>query len=90
MWTDNNRKAYIAWLLTQITATWNTFASEFTQLWNNPELTASGYYSQHMFPTDESRTAVQAAYLKRLLSDSLGFAGAKMVRELLSIQTQII
>ncbi|MHA7964604.1 S-methyl-5-thioribose kinase [Paenibacillus sp. CAU 1782] len=76
-WSQNNeeRSAFRAYLLDTIEKTWTAFASKFLALWNEHGVdrlasAAPGYKEN---------------YMKRLLQDSIGYAGAKMVRRIVGL-----
>jgi 5-methylthioribose kinase len=69
-----SRADYRAYLLQTIRDIWTVFIREFTELWN----------IQGVDPITQT-TDYQAFYLKRLLSDTAGFTGAKMVRRIIGL-----
>ncbi len=81
-----DRTAYGEWILTQIGEIWARFQSRFLELW---ETQGQGdAYVAGLFETPDSAAALAAfrqTYMRDLFHDSLGFAGAKMVRRILGL-----
>ncbi|NJL92954.1 MAG: S-methyl-5-thioribose kinase [Anaerolineae bacterium] len=65
---------YRLWLLDTIREVWNVFETEFRRLWNE-EL------NRENWDTDEFREK----YIRRLLQDTTGFGGTKMMRRILGL-----
>jgi 5-methylthioribose kinase len=68
------RTEYRSYLLNSVKDVWNHFEKEFRSLW-------SRHSSDRMFRT----TGYQDLYMLRLLQDTFGFAGAKMVRRVIGL-----
>jgi 5-methylthioribose kinase len=84
--SPGQRKEYRDWLLQTIEETWNRFEQRFLELWKeNPSGDA---YHASLFADPVSLEALsteQKKYLERLFHDSVGFAGAKMIRRILGL-----
>jgi 5-methylthioribose kinase len=84
--TPGARDEYRAWILGQTVDVWNRFAARFVALWN-----AEGRgdaYTAELFADPAGRDALaveQKRYMRRLFSDTLGFAGCKMIRRILGL-----
>ena len=79
-------QGYCIWLLQQVNELWAHFESRFLALWKN---SANGEaYGQGLFE-DEAGAGELAihrnVFMRRLFSDSLGFAGCKMIRRILGL-----
>jgi 5-methylthioribose kinase len=80
------RDEYRAWILGQTIDVWNRFAARFVALWN-----AEGRgdaYTAELFADPAGREALaaeQRRYMRRLFSDTIGFAGCKMIRRILGL-----
>ena len=82
------REDYQEWVLGQITFLWDEFAAKFIELWNQQH--NGDAYPQGLFADDrQALHLAQQRYMRQLLSDSLGFAGAKMIRRLLGLAHNI-
>ncbi len=83
---SNNRVDYGEWILTQVCAVWDGFGSKFLQLWETHGKGDS--YVAELFSDPDGAVALAAhreAYIHKLFQDSLGFAGAKMIRRILGL-----
>jgi len=61
--------------------TWNLFDRKFRALWNLN-------YNGDLFSfckTDDEKTAAQNTFLHELLSDTLGYAGVKIMRRIIGV-----
>ena len=76
-----DRDAYRAWILGIIPEIWNGFAARFVELWNGPR--AGDAWPPALFEDAGSLQIAQPDYMRRLFADSLGFAGASMIRRTL-------
>jgi 5-methylthioribose kinase len=81
---------YGEWVLQQIKAFWETFCSEFIKQWNDPETHTGFLFGRDYAPVDgggegERAQQAQSAFLSELLSDTIGFAGCKMLRRVVGI-----
>jgi len=80
------RNAYRSWLLKTVEDVWREFAERFLALWRN-HYTGDAYHPS-LFEDQGSQEALETErqrYLQQLLSDSVGFAGAKMIRRILGL-----
>ncbi|MGI9333537.1 MAG: S-methyl-5-thioribose kinase [Gammaproteobacteria bacterium] len=85
---DDPRDAYQNWVLEQIEAVWAEFDAQFRALMN--EQRRGDAYPAPLFEGDAVAWAdAQNRYLRRLFADTLGFAGAKMVRRILGLAHNI-
>ena len=91
----SNGEEYAEWVLQQAVAVWQTFETTFITLWDESVLAKCGakkgeLYKGHLIAGEEGVAGTglkpaQQQYMRRLWQDSLGFAGAKMVRRVLGI-----
>lgn len=77
-----NGPAYADWVLGQIPAVWNGFREGFLARWDRG---APGDGCGDGFLSAAAVKRVQSEYLARVLRDSLGFAGAKMIRRIVGL-----
>lgn len=82
---DNGRSEhYQAWLLEQVASIWTAFANKFQTLWREHDSR-----SKHDFmgsdPDRVCTDAYRARFMQRLLADTLGFAGCKMIRRIVGM-----
>lgn len=92
---EHPRDSYKAWILETLEKTWELFDAKFRALWTESteaawkgetsEFPAGDAFSPSVFNSPEALKAAQDAYMGELLADSLGFAGAKMIRRLVGI-----
>ena len=75
-----NGPEYADWILQQIATFWNTFEKEFIALWNDPSMHKGFLYGREKLNTDQEIATAQGCFMKSLLTDTLGFAGMKMLR----------
>jgi 5-methylthioribose kinase len=81
---DDPREDYRAWVLEQVEAVWSDFAQGFQTLWE--EHGDGDLYPAALFADDAvALRAERARYLRRIFADSLGFAGAEMIRRVLGL-----
>lgn len=75
------------WLLQQVVEVWNGFAAQFLALWREHERAGA----DNAFPfigedaNHECAEAFRTAFMRRLLADTLGFAGCKMIRRIVGM-----
>ena len=84
------RDAYRRWILATVEAVWELFSRRFVELWTAYP-TGDGYPAS-LFDGPEGRASLreaQAAYMRELLQDALGFAGAAMIRRTLGLAHNI-
>jgi 5-methylthioribose kinase len=80
------RDAYRAWVLETIEAVWQGFERRFLELWAAPH--RGDAYPRALFAEPGDLSALEAAkraHLRALFTDSLGFAGAAMIRRTLGL-----
>ncbi|WP_026245156.1 S-methyl-5-thioribose kinase [Alkalispirochaeta alkalica] len=70
----SDRKKFQGYLLETIREIWRVFDKEFRNLWN-----------EHVHTPLESAPEYRDDYMKRLLSDSIGYAGCKMTRRIVGL-----
>ncbi|RZF26234.1 S-methyl-5-thioribose kinase [Paraburkholderia sp. UYCP14C] len=76
--------AFQRWLLEQVEAVWNGFAQKFVQLWRMHEREAGRAWIGG--PADSrAADAFRAEFMRRLIADTLGFAGCKMIRRIVGM-----
>ena len=80
------RAAYQAWLLDTLVSFWSLFEARFRELWRG--MATGDAFGPSLFADDASDRALEAFRQKtmtRLFRDSVGFAGAKMIRRILGL-----
>jgi 5-methylthioribose kinase len=80
------RDAYASWLLEVAQQTWDGFDAKFRKLWR--EKRKGDAYVAALFEDQGHHEALRQAedrYMDRLFADTLGFAGAKMIRRILGL-----
>jgi 5-methylthioribose kinase len=80
------RDAYREWILAQAEKVWSGFHDRFLALWRAAP--AGDAYPMSLFPSDNDRGALEkerARFMRGLFEDTLGFAGAKMIRRILGL-----
>jgi len=76
-----DRLDYKEWILQTIDETWNKFESKFIDLWKNNQ--NGDAYTINFFENDEEKFLIeQKKYLSNIFNDSIGFAGAKIIRRI--------
>ena len=84
------RDTYRAWILATVEEFWHRFERRFLALWSAyPEGDA---YPRALFEGAEGRASLRLAqveFMRRLLADSLGFAGCAMIRRTLGLAHNI-
>lgn len=85
--TDSNDRAeYGEWILTQVATIWDGFRHKFLRLWETQGHGDSYVAELFSDPAGAAALSVQReAYMQTLFYDSLGFAGAKMIRRILGL-----
>jgi 5-methylthioribose kinase len=71
---SDNKKAYQRYLLDTFRGIWMIFSHRFRELWNSSVTTPM-----------ESNPVYRENYMKRLFSDSIGYAGCKMARRIVGL-----
>lgn len=71
------------WLLDTSIRCWNGFSAGFIKLWEENEITGSGFAGADLAGTGSR--AYREDFMRRLFEDSLGFAGCEMVRRVLGL-----
>jgi 5-methylthioribose kinase len=82
----DDRSDYRRWLLDTLETFWRSFEIKFLELWRKGG-TGDAFVSG-LFEDQAGREAIdayRAGFMARLLQDSIGFAGAKMVRRILGL-----
>src|SRR5271155_345141 len=80
------RDAYREWILAQAEEVWSGFHERFLALWRAAP--SGDAYPASLFPSDDDRAAMEkerGRFLRALFEDTLGFAGAKMIRRILGL-----
>lgn len=82
---SDDRADYSEWLLQTVLQTYAVFEADFSTLWR--ERRVGSLYPGTLFETSDSSASERAlnAYLRDIMIDSIGFAGAKMLRRLVGI-----
>ena len=84
------RDGYRAWILDSAVQVWERFSRRFVELWDEPR--QGDAYPPMLFEGPDGRASLQRAqqdYMRRLFVDSLGFAGAAMIRRTLGLAHNI-
>ncbi|KIG10027.1 S-methyl-5-thioribose kinase [Caballeronia concitans] len=76
--------AYQEWLLDQTVRIWNGFSGKFLALWRDHE-SRSGRPFIGGSADSRAVDAYRAHFMRRLLADTLGFAGCKMIRRIVGM-----
>ncbi|WP_250475460.1 S-methyl-5-thioribose kinase [Caballeronia sp. GAFFF1] len=76
--------AYQEWLLDQTARIWNGFSAKFLALWRDHE-SRSGRPFIGGSADSRAAEAYRAHFMRRLLADTLGFAGCKMIRRIVGM-----
>jgi 5-methylthioribose kinase len=81
---DGDPHAYQEWLLDQVVRIWNGFSTTFLMLWREHESRSDRRF---IGSSADHRTvdAYRAHFIRRLLADTLGFAGCKMIRRIVGM-----
>jgi len=80
------RDAYREWILGEAGKVWSGFHGRFLSLWR--AALKGDAYPASLFPSDDDRAAMEKErerFLRALFEDTLGFAGAKMIRRILGL-----
>ncbi|MEP6356263.1 MAG: S-methyl-5-thioribose kinase [Hyphomicrobiales bacterium] len=82
---SDDRADYSEWLLQTLLQTYAVFEADFSTLWR--ERRVGSLYPEALFATSDSSASERAlnAYLRDIMIDSIGFAGAKMLRRIVGI-----
>ncbi|MFD1561528.1 S-methyl-5-thioribose kinase [Paraburkholderia silviterrae] len=75
---------YQRWLLEQVVRVWNGFAQKFAGLWRVHERETGRAYIGGPADTHAAE-AFREDFMRRLLADTLGFAGCKMIRRIVGM-----
>lgn len=81
---DETDDSYAEWVLEQVVTFWKTFESKFLTLWNDIGAHTGFLYGRDALGADLSDGRRQQ-FMARLLADTLGFAGMKMLRRIVGI-----
>src|SRR5471032_1142646 len=79
-----NPEDYQQWLLEQAAQIWNGFSAKFLNLWRDHESRSK----QHFIgkdPDEPCSEAFRTHFMQRILADTLGFAGCKMIRRIVGM-----
>jgi len=82
----DDRGDHRRWLLDTLETFWRSFEIKFLELWRTGgtgDAFVSGLFEDQ--PGRDAIDAYRAEFMARLLQDSIGFAGAKMVRRILGL-----
>lgn len=88
--TPGGRDDYRAWILRTTEEVWDRFSHRFVELWT--AWPTGDAYPRPLFDGPEGRASLreaQAACMRRLFEDSLGYAGAAMIRRTVGIAHNI-
>jgi 5-methylthioribose kinase len=78
-----NGKDYSEWILTQINILYNSFFNKFLEIWNENAINEKMVNIEVL--KGDSLTTFQNDFMKKIWSDSIGFAGMKMIRRVIGI-----
>lgn len=84
------RDGYREWILATAEEVWNGFAQRFVRLWDGPR--RGDAYPPALFDGPDGRESLrvaQRAFVRQLLTDSLGYAGTAMIRRTLGLAHNI-
>jgi 5-methylthioribose kinase len=82
--TSTTTEQYSEYILQQIEQFHTNFEQQFVALWSDSATNSGDAYPRCHFDTDTAALQrVQSVYMRRLLHDSIGFAGAKVTNTLL-------
>jgi 5-methylthioribose kinase len=84
------RDAYREWILETTEQVWHGFAQRFVRLWDGPR--NGDAYPPALFEGPEGQESLRTAqrgFVRRLFRDSLGYAGAAMIRRTLGLAHNI-
>ena len=88
--SPGERDDYRRWILQTIEGVWTGFDEKFRELWSR-EPKGDGYPAA-LFEGEAGRASLRVAqndYMRRLFSDSLGYAGCSMIRRTLGLAHNI-
>ena len=80
------RDAYREWILGEAEKVWSEFHDRFLALWRAAP--SGDAYPASLFASDDDRAAMEkerGRFVRALFEDTLGFAGAKMIRRILGL-----
>ena len=78
--TPGERKEFKKWILNLINMIWIKFENKFCNLWD--EYPEGDGYPQQLFNNKNIIKTEQKKYLQNIYTDSIGFAGAKIIRRI--------
>ncbi|WP_375160542.1 S-methyl-5-thioribose kinase [Bradyrhizobium sp. RDT46] len=84
------RAAFEAWVLETVELVWSEFARKFLELWRAGA--AGDAYPASLFAGEKGAARLEAerqAYMQRLFADTIGFAGAKIIRRIFGLAHNI-
>ena len=76
---------YADWLLNEIVVVYSLFETKFLALWDESASAGEAFKAGPFPPSSQVLKVAQKEYMQRLFSDSIGFAGAKMIRRIVGI-----
>jgi 5-methylthioribose kinase len=76
-------RAYQEWLLEQAACIWNGFRAQFLTLWREHEDRSGKRFMGSA--DDRSVETYRGLFMRRLLADTLGFAGCKIIRRIVGM-----
>lgn len=80
---------YGEWVLNQVKAFWEAFSSEFRKLWNDPATHTGFLFGRETIGDIDDGDSLlaqhQSQFMRDVLSETLGFAGMKMLRRVVGI-----
>ena len=77
---------YAEWILAETVNMYQLFEKKFLNLWNTEENNKGEAFREGPFPKAcEDLKEAQKLYMQRIFADSIGFAGAKMIRRIVGI-----
>ena len=90
--TGEDRGSQREWLLSAFKSTWKVFETRFLEQWNEQGvrddhggLSPVAHYGKDVKDSAAALEAHQQTFMRKVWTDSLGFAGAKMIRRIIGI-----
>lgn len=80
-----NGDDYADWVLQQIVTFWTTFESEFLKLWDDASEHTGMAFKRELLGDSNALKLAQDDFMATMLTDTLGFAGMKMLRRVVGI-----
>jgi 5-methylthioribose kinase len=85
---EGERAEHRAWLAACCRDVWNQFQNKFLKMWNDSEGSASYpdlLFGEGVEDGDGAKRICQETFMRQVFEDTLGFAGAKMIRRIVGV-----